>query len=141
VPFTARAFAYVFAGCETDPDCSSRYPGLEEMFYRTYEELARNPWTVAVDSSQFRRPAFTINAQDYIRAIYRLLGDREMMHVPAVVAAFHSREEDVIYQPCLNELITQFLDAPSRRPDDSCIAALPGRGISAELPERARGDR
>lgn len=46
-----------------------------------------------------------------------------------------------IYQPCLNELISQFLDAPSRRPDDSCIAALPERGISAELPDWARGDR
>jgi pimeloyl-ACP methyl ester carboxylesterase len=265
VPFTARAFAYVFAGCETDPDCSSRYPGLEEMFYRTYEELARNPWTVAIDPSQFRQAAFTINAQDYVRAIYRLLGDREMMHIPAVVAAFHSRDEDVVrriiereygglsstfssgmatavvcydfhspqyaaeyreaaapypsalsdirdwlancpdflaarasaeerrlvrseiptliitgerdamnppetwadhdrllpngfhftfpgaghgfilfnplYQPCLNQLITQFLAAPSRRPDDACIAALPEREISAELPDWAKGDR
>jgi pimeloyl-ACP methyl ester carboxylesterase len=46
-----------------------------------------------------------------------------------------------IFQPCLSELITQFLDAPSRRPDDSCIAALTPRGISSGLPDWAKGER
>lgn len=95
IPFFHRALKHIFALCEADPLCASRYPRLEQTFYETHQRLEREPWTVSVSPALFRRDQFTINGQDFIRVMYSLLGDRDFMHLPAVVAAFHDGNGDV----------------------------------------------
>ncbi|HUE96864.1 MAG TPA: alpha/beta fold hydrolase, partial [Longimicrobiaceae bacterium] len=95
IPFFHRALKHVFSRCNTDPSCASHHPKIEQVFYETYEQLERNSWTVPVDPRRFRRSQFTVNGQDYIRMMYWSLGDRDFMHLPALVAAFHDRDEVV----------------------------------------------
>lgn len=96
VPFFHRALNKVFSLCEADPSCRSRYPGLEQEFYATLEQLERNPLTLAVDPTRFRRDQFTVNGQDFILMMYWLLGDSDRLHLPALVSAFHHRDEAVV---------------------------------------------
>jgi pimeloyl-ACP methyl ester carboxylesterase len=261
IQFFHRALEHVFSLCEADSSCRTRYPGLEQVFYDTYEQLERDPWAVTVDPTRFRRARFTVNGQDVIRMMYWLLGDTDFVHLPALVTAFHERDEDVarrmiereygglsstfstgmvysvecyeshtpesraerergaapypaplldiryflapcedlhparasveerdlirstiptliisaehdmmgppevgeeihrslpnsfhvvlpgathndafgpLYQPCLKEIVTDFIEDPTTRPPAHCLEALPGRKISTELPAWAR---
>lgn len=49
---------------------------------------------------------------------------------PAHNAAFSET-----YQPCLQELVTEFLDDPGKRPQAHCLDTISERTINADLPE------
>lgn len=94
VPFFARSLELFFDLCAGDPACASRHPRLEEDLYATYEALAAEAWTVPVDPESFRRPAFTVNAQDFIRLVYETLGsDGDLPRLPGLIRAFRDRDE------------------------------------------------
>jgi pimeloyl-ACP methyl ester carboxylesterase len=97
VPFFARALERVFQGCAAEPPCQEAFPDLEGDFYQTYEALRERPMTLSVDRQEFRSPTFTVNAQDYVRAVYWQLADAgDAAHVPGLVGAFRDRDVDVV---------------------------------------------
>ena len=97
VPFFARALDRVFQGCAAEASCHGAFPDLEDDFYRTYESLREQPMTVAVDREEFRSPTFTVNAQDYVRTVYRQLADAgDAAHAPAIIGAFRDRDPEVV---------------------------------------------
>jgi pimeloyl-ACP methyl ester carboxylesterase len=97
IPFFARALERVFRGCAAEPPCHEAFPDLKEEFYQIHASLKEEPMTVQVDSGQFRRDTFTVNSQDYILMIYRLLGsEAQVAHLPSVIRAFGERDPEVV---------------------------------------------
>lgn len=97
IPFFARALERVFRGCAAATACQESFPDLEEEFYRVHASLKREPLTVPVDPGQFHADTFTVNSQDYVLMIYRLLAsEAEVVHLPALIRAFGERDQDVV---------------------------------------------
>ena len=94
VPYFYNNLKSIFELCAEDPQCSKKYPTLEDDFYVVYERLKDQPLTFTVDSTKFRAPIFTLNSQDYIRTIYwQQTKETKIRYFPNVIQAF--KDEDI----------------------------------------------
>ena len=87
----------VFKKCESDPDCSTQYPNLEEKYYQTIKDLSNNPLTVKVEKHLSPSGTFTYNAEDFKIAIQQALYNKQLIEVmPLLIYQFSERNEDAL---------------------------------------------
>jgi pimeloyl-ACP methyl ester carboxylesterase len=63
------AFNLIFQECAADPECSSRYPDLERVFYQVVDDLNANPQTLAFPSGE----ALYLDGGGFMDVIYTRL--------------------------------------------------------------------
>lgn len=89
------ALTRIFDYCESDPQCSQRYPDLRSDYFKAISRLESAPISVTVNDSI----PFVINAQDGIYLLRRLLyqdNSREM--APELIQAYNQGSGDVLNQ-------------------------------------------
>jgi pimeloyl-ACP methyl ester carboxylesterase len=63
-----RAFQRIFEACESDEDCSQRYPDVETVMYQVADELNANPRQFSTGA--WDTPVLTYNGSDFLNALY-----------------------------------------------------------------------
>lgn len=84
----------VFEACKNDSLCNSAYPDLERIYYKTIEQLTKNPVTIKVDRSIIENGQFTYNAEDFKVAIHQALYQKQLIKVlPLLIYQFYNENE------------------------------------------------
>ncbi len=94
----------VFKKCENNEECNSIYPNLEEVYYKTIEDLEKSPITVSVDKDLIESEEFNYNSEDFKIAIQQALYNKQLIEViPLLIYQFKDRNVDA-----LGNLVTAF---------------------------------
>ena len=82
----------VLASCAAQPACRAAFPGVEQAFGRTIQELERNPWTRQgrVNTVTTTAATFTVRLQDLMKT------PRGLVTIPLLVHAMSTRNEAVL---------------------------------------------
>jgi pimeloyl-ACP methyl ester carboxylesterase len=87
----------VFTACENDPECNTKFPDLEQMYYNTIVKLNKDPITVTVTDGVVKSGVFTYNAEDFKIAIHQCLYQKSLIElVPLLIQQFHNRNENTL---------------------------------------------
>ncbi|MFD2588178.1 alpha/beta fold hydrolase, partial [Croceitalea marina] len=80
----------LFDECEKNIECNTKYPNLEEVYYKTIEKLENEPITVQVDTSVIPSGEFTYNVEDFKIAIQQSLYQRYLVEIlPMLIYEFN----------------------------------------------------
>ncbi|MBZ0310041.1 MAG: alpha/beta hydrolase [Anaerolineae bacterium] len=66
-----RSMDTLFAGCANDPDCNSRYPNLEAVFFKLVDQLNREPVLVELDDYYHDDYKVLVTGDDFIGLLFR----------------------------------------------------------------------
>ena len=89
-----RALELLFSTCTQDPQCSRRFPNLEETFYENLETLRTTPLRVAVPRDLPGSRTFTVNFADLHAGVFNVMYDpRGYAIIPLLTEALGKRDE------------------------------------------------
>jgi pimeloyl-ACP methyl ester carboxylesterase len=126
--WTADVLARVSASCAAQPACRAAFPAVEQTFWRTLEELERNPMPL-----QLRRPNGRLDTVAITGAIFAgrvqdtMMSSRGVATIPLLVHAMSSRNGAV-----LSVLLPPAAAEPGQNPRQG-----PGLGFAVQCFEEA----
>jgi pimeloyl-ACP methyl ester carboxylesterase len=88
---TQAALDYVFARCESQPECHQAFPNLTADWAALWSSVGKAPWTVPASQSP-TKTAMRMDQSDVQSAIYQLLYTGNEAPIPVVVHALGAAE-------------------------------------------------
>lgn len=94
-----RALNVFFRKYKDDQSMVGIYGDIEKLFYRTVDDLDRDPWTFHVSKKIHPSGKFSLNAQDFLLAVQQGMYERKFFELlPAIIKQFHERNEGMVLQ-------------------------------------------
>jgi pimeloyl-ACP methyl ester carboxylesterase len=126
--WTQDVLTRVSASCAAQPACHAAFPDVEQTFWRTVEDLERNPWTRQVRRPNGRIDTVTTTAASFAGRLQdSMMTPRGLVTTPLLVHAMSTRNEAV-----LNGLARQ-----ASGPSDETLRASQGLHYAVQCFEEA----
>jgi pimeloyl-ACP methyl ester carboxylesterase len=108
-----RAFDSFFSACESDPECSNAYPGLETVFYQSVDTLNASPARVpASDPATGREYTALLTGDLLVDVVFGALYRPDVMaKLPQMIADIQRG----YYNPFLQDRLSRYLDRTTSR--------------------------
>lgn len=120
----------VFEECKNNPNCNKQYPNLESTYYKTIDNLTKNPITVNVDKKIISSGKFTYNVEDFKISIQQSLYHKKLIEVlPLLITEFNKGNKNT-----LSSLVAAFSSALGLDYGQyycvSCNEAIPSNSVA-----------
>ncbi len=100
--YTSDVLTRLSASCAAQPACHAAFPDVEQTFWRTVDDLERNPWTRQVPRADGRVDTITTTAATFTGRLQDTMRTPQgLATVPLLVQAMSARNEAVLNAPAL----------------------------------------